>query len=143
MSATLEVHTTDHVDYPNGHAEVRRMQTHEDRDFMDTPETAEDVVKRLEGRAVKMMATGQSSITAGRPGEKAEAEEQVGQFVIRRLPDDTDCLRISIGEPAVVKLGAYLVYRGHTEDVIGLLERALCAIKASKLEMGIETRPGP
>ena len=141
MSTAFEVCTTDHVDYPNGHPEARRMQTHENRDFKDTPETAEDVVERLRKRAAEMNKTGGASITAGRPGEQALAEEEVGQFMIRKLPDDKDCLRISIGEPAVVKLGAYLVYRGHTEDVIGLLERALCAIKASKMEMGSETSP--
>lgn len=100
------------------------------------PASASEVIERLTKKAGEMTVEGSNTITAGAPGEKSLTEEQVGVFLVRRLPDDPDCLRISIGEPNALVPGAYVVIRGQLESAIELLERALCALKVSKMESG-------
>jgi hypothetical protein len=112
------------------------MQTHEDADFAAKltgagKPTSEEDLKALEGRAAQAMKDGTSQITAGKPGEEIISEKQVGTFAVRRLPEDPQCLRISIGEGHRIADSAYLVFRGEPCEVEDLLERALAALRVS------------
>ncbi len=91
------------------------------------------LVERLRQRSIEMTAQQANQITAGRPGEIAQ-EEHAGRFLICRLPDDPDCLRISIGQAkTVADLGAYLVLRGDPKEIHHLLAVALEALTESRM----------
>lgn len=106
------------------------MQTHPDIDANYESHSAE-VLAQLEAKAKEMMASGESQITAGKDGEKPVQEEQVGMFLIRQMPEDPLCLRISIGESNDVSESGYFVFRGQPDDIEQLLVRALSALRAS------------
>jgi hypothetical protein len=96
---------------------------------------------RLKKKAEEMTAERTNIITAGHSGEK-QTQEVVGTFLVRKLPDDPDCIRISIGQPtdwpspsgALAEVASYVVVRGRIDDAIDVLERALCALKLSSVE---------
>lgn len=100
------------------------MNTHRDDDFPG------DDLEQLQKKAEKMLARGESSITAGRPEEEAIFSQQIGTIFVRRLPDDPLALRVSVGEGRLSE-SAYLVFRGDPRDCIELLERGLSAMKAA------------
>jgi hypothetical protein len=106
--------------------------THRNRDH-ETEATDDGVIRRLTEQAAAMSAAGTNTITTGKPGENAE-EEIVGTFLVRKLPDDPDCLRVSLGEPNVSGASAYVVVRGNIRDAVELLERAAAALSVSRLE---------
>jgi len=108
--------------------------THDDRDLSGVREASEDLLQRMKQKAAAMTAAQTNTFTAGRLGETVLHEEEVGVFLIRKLPEDPDCLRVSIGEPSVVGPGAYVVIRGRTSSAIELIERALAALRVSRIE---------
>lgn len=68
--------------------------------------------------------------TAGLPSEKLLCEEIVKGVLVRRMPDDPACLRVSLGRALIPGGdGPYCVYRGDRRAVILLLEDALAAVK--------------
>ena len=115
------------VNAPYLQKEATVADTHSDADYAA-------MQRRMEQKAEAMSAAKLNTITAGKPGEQVLHEEQVGTILVRKLPDDPDCLRISIGEPHLVGPGAYVVIRGRTSSAIELLERALAALKVSSIE---------
>lgn len=110
------------------------MQTHDNADFnqnlSDLVPGSQDL-KELADKAKTMIADGRSTITAGAPDEEVIAEKLVGTIMVRRLPDDPHCLRISVGEGHRIADSAYLVFRGDPSDIESLLVRALAALRVS------------
>ena len=104
------------------------MGSHHDDDFGNT-EMNSAIRKLFEDKADQMTDRRLNLITAGEPGESALYEETVDGLILRHMPDDPLALRISIGEPHELDEGAYCVFRGKPSETIGLLERALAAIK--------------
>lgn len=112
------------------------MQTHSDRD-VPVPAALRDALagplgadrrRALEERARGMVERGESQITAGAPGERVLGETSRYGVFVRRLPNDDDCLRISIGE-ALIDDARYLVFRGDPAACAALLERAARALR--------------
>src|SRR5438128_7229717 len=100
------------------------MESHRDDD------ADQAAYERLAELARKMTAEGTNRITAGAPGEHILEEKSRAGVCVRRLPDDPNALRISIGE-VIIGGGhgesAYLVYRGNEAAVTRLLVRGLTA----------------
>ncbi|MGH7501301.1 MAG: hypothetical protein ACREL7_06020 [Longimicrobiales bacterium] len=102
------------------------MQTHRDDD-------AQKWLDSLRSKAERMMAAGESEITAGR---EREGETPLSEYVrdgvhVRQLPDDEHgILRISIGAaPYQVGETSYLVFRGDRGRCQSLVRRALKALE--------------
>lgn len=102
------------------------MQSHDDYDSNSAWDQMRKAAERLTER-------GENLITAGAPHERPLSESTHGGFLIRHLPDDPLCLRISIGEAPEHRMGdsAYLVYRGNRHVIRELLRRALYALDAA------------
>lgn len=101
------------------------MQSHQDTDFMTADETIEEKADRLTRQRLNL-------ITGGQRGEKPLYEDFIGSTLVRRLPDDPHCNRISIGGGGVLSNhGQYVVYRGRPSEIIELLKRALKAVKVA------------
>ncbi len=62
--------------------------------------------------------------SAGEPDETPLREMEISGWLFRHLPEDPDCIRISIGEPTVAKTGKYLVVRGDLRVAARILEEA-------------------
>lgn len=113
------------------------MQTHDDRDFrvsdFSRPTRKLDP-GRLKERAVQMVASGASVITAGLPGEPTLAEWQAanGMHVVRRPDDEQGICRISIGGNIQPDDVQYLVFRGDPIQCAFLLEMAAAALRAGE-----------
>lgn len=97
-------------------------------------------IETLQERVRKAVAECRSTIAAGAPGEQPLGEVVVGQFFLRRMPDDPHrILRISIGEGPLAPLqgpSAYLSYRGELREILDLLMRAFHALSISCMELG-------
>lgn len=106
------------------------MQSHSDFDVIERNRRAE-VLSELEKLAAQRVADGTSKLTAGAPGEAPIREEQVGMLLVRQMPEDPLCPRISIGESNDVAESGYLVFRGPADQIEPLLVRALAALRAS------------
>jgi len=107
------------------------MQSHNDWE-------ANRALSELRKRAEELSTRGENLITAGTPNERVQWERERGGFVLRQLPDDPLCDRISIGEvrdrvSALVsdQPQAYLVFRGDRATITVLLERALNALRGA------------
>jgi hypothetical protein len=106
------------------------MQTHRDEDMLPSSIVAkairaqENLKRRAEGYAER----GDTSITAGVPGEAVLAEEHIGGVHVLQRPDDPDCLRASVGGLDVPGQFTYLVFRGDPVAVEEQLRRAFSAI---------------
>ena len=118
------------------------METHDDRDALNATDRLgtirdklkEAIAQELAARAEKMTADGTNQITAGH-GECAIAEEEVKGFgLIRKLPNDPLCLRISIGEVLDGSGKAYFVFRGDAYRIERLLEQVVRAFRPSQFE---------
>lgn len=99
------------------------MQTHADDQHK--------FMLELRRRAEESMKNRQSEITTGEPEEKPLASWKSNGLQVVHMPDDKQgILRISIGGgdhlPAVVN---YCTIRGKVGQCIGLLERAIAALK--------------
>jgi len=103
------------------------MQTHPDSDA-ETSSVLRQMFSNLEARAKDNLARGDTVVTAGKPGEQALAEERIGDVSVKRLPDDPDCLRVSIGGPDIPNQFTYLVFRGHPKSAEEQIRRAYEAI---------------
>ena|SRR5688572_4375824 len=102
------------------------MQSHDDSSHMPQP------IKDLAMKADRMTAEGRNRITAGAPGESTLFEAEIDGIYIRQLPEDEHgVLRISIGRAPAIDRSSYLVYRGDRAKVLGLLERAVGALRAA------------
>ena len=101
------------------------MQTHDDKSHKMA-----EWFKTIEEKAAGMVRNRESEITAGKPGEEAIREQEVDGMLIRRLPDDPLCLRISIGGSPLVPNSFYFVFRGDATEIEGLLDRAREAFKS-------------
>lgn len=117
------------------------MQTHSDNDFphhlaratAEAVPTGADLADRrrtLEERARDMVVRGESQITVGAPGEWPLRDTSRYGVFVRRMPDDVDCLRITIGE-AFIDDARYLVFRGDPSACAALLERAARGLRDS------------
>lgn len=114
------------------------MQTHRDDDSPDLKELrrqldavpAKDRMAVLEERAGRMVDACESEITAGRAGEGSLGEFMQFGVLVRRLPDDEECRRISIGEVVGSPEIRYLVFRGDPDDCAALLERTARALRS-------------
>ena len=113
------------------------MQTHSDRDATigearELAEQKQEFMGTLEKRARRMMAAGESHITAGKPGEKPLAEHMaVNEMFVSQLADDEQgVLRISIGGGIlhVRGQGNYCVFRGDRVKCRFLLQMAIAAL---------------
>lgn len=107
--------------------------THDNKDVAFPKELLNELQKgtmeNLEQRMKRMTAEQRNTITAGTPGEKALIETGINGFLIRKLPDDPDCLRISIGEPNHSTPGKYVVIRGDIERAERVIQEALDALR--------------
>lgn len=92
------------------------MESHRDK-----PDHIEENYEKLKERAAKMIANKESEIANS--GEPIE-ERKVGRFLIRHLPDDEVCNRISIGSGRQLGLAGYISFRGDPREVEQLLKRA-------------------
>lgn len=110
------------------------MQTHSDRDAPEILKAVGDPkseqIRNLERRAREMVERGQSRITAGGPGEELLLSVAVYGVHVTRLPDDPDCLRISLGEVLDEDAVRYLSFRGDPGKCLDLLERATNAMRS-------------
>jgi hypothetical protein len=88
-----------------------------------------EILRQLEGRVEKMTAEGSNTITAGMSGETPIWEYAVNGFLVRKLPDDPLCIRISIGRPNGNVPGNYVVVRGDYHEACEVIERALGALR--------------
>lgn len=119
--------------------------SHSNRDAWPQQDEIQEQISRLVRRAEEMTERGENTITAGGMRGLQElplSEYDVGGMLVRKMPDDPDCLRVSLGDPAPAP-GAYLVYRGDIGAAIDLLSRALkaChAVVANELETVKEKR---
>jgi hypothetical protein len=84
----------------------------------------------LSKQAKEMLKDGSSQITAGKMGEQILFEQETEHCLIRQLPDDPNCLRISIGEANMSTHDSYLVFRGDPLKCKLLLTRMLNAFRA-------------
>lgn len=115
------------------------MQTHPDGDaaqgrrlrelFGADSDPRAEKLAALEQRAREMVANGESEITAGRPGEESLGDLSTPHGHVRRLPDDTLALRISIGEGRGIPDSRYIVFRGDPGECLELLERAVLGLR--------------
>ena len=106
------------------------METHDDKDHGPDLEGLADLLN-IEGRAKRMTMEGRNLITAGQPEETAIHEYVFQDAVVRKLPDDPACTRVSIGMLQVLTPGAiYCVFRGGRQEAIRAVEKALAALKA-------------
>jgi len=100
------------------------MQTHDDREFR------RDWLKSLEEKAARMEAKGQSTITAGGPGEEPIDEWKSHGVGVRQMPDDEHgILRVSIGGGDTPIGLNYCVFRGGRGQCVDLLRKALAALQ--------------
>jgi hypothetical protein len=104
------------------------MASHSDRDSRGTDEKYKDVLEKFRERAEKLTEERANIITAGRDGEKHLFEATRDGVLIRQLPDDPLCIRVSIGKPYDIRVGAYCVYRGTESSVKDLLRECLKAL---------------
>ncbi len=88
-------------------------------------------LENLGQRAVEMTRDGTNKITAGKPGEPVVYQNTVGNFLVRKLPDDPDCVRVSIGLVRDSNSQGYVVVRGRFAEVQEALNRALHALHLS------------
>lgn len=102
------------------------MQTHRDDDFGQTEESKRWLAK-LQRKAEKMKALGQSEITGG---DDVLNEWEHGRVYVRQLGDDPDgVLRVSTGGGDTPIGGDYCTFRGNRHECIRLLRRALKALE--------------
>jgi hypothetical protein len=87
------------------------------------------IIQMMSEQATKMLKEGSSRITAGNLGEQVLFEKETDHTLIRRLPDDPGCLRISIGEANISTKHSYLVFRGDPHKCKLLLTRMLIAFR--------------
>lgn len=98
-------------------------QTHLDSDSGSFLERLKERAKQLEGRSV---------IAAGKPSEEPLAVWSSCGIEVRHMPDDEQgILRISIGGGHTPIPLNYCTIRGSVGDCIGLLEKALKALRDS------------
>ena len=91
-----------------------------DADLDDNPMTGEDL-RKLKEKAAGMIANKESEIAnAGEPIE----ERRVGQFLVRHLPVDEVCNRISIGTGRKLGNEGYISFRGDPRQIEDALKRA-------------------
>jgi hypothetical protein len=101
------------------------MQSHNDQDALPA-----NFWNRLETRAERMMAKGESQITAGAPGEPVLKEWRHRTMCIVQRPDDEqNILRISVGGGVVGADISYCVFRGDRTQCANLLEQAAVALR--------------
>lgn len=104
------------------------MQSHDDRSH----DPLRGIPKGLIEKAQQMMAEGRSRITAGASDESVLFKAEHDGMLIRQLPEDEHgVLRISIGRAPAIEKSSYLVYRGDRAKILGLLERAVGALRAA------------
>ena len=115
------------------------MGSHRDDDYLPPgyipdPRTreVEQRLSELTRRAEALTKAGLNRITAGEPGEEPLSEKDTGGVLVRRLPDDPLCLRVSMGEALPQLLGSYCTFRGDPAECIALMERCLQALRAMK-----------
>jgi len=100
--------------------------SHSDFDHKGEPQTP--LLKELYKKAEQMTKDKENLIAAGDAhGEEVIREEVHNDFLIKQLPDDPLCLRISLGGRADIKLGSpenYLVFRGNAKLIYKLLRDA-------------------
>lgn len=116
-----------HQDRPDHDPEFKHRRPDREPEF-------ENHLSRLEERAARMTAAGESRVTAGAPGEPVLAAWRHAGIVVRQMPDDPDALRVSVGQvlgggPESEDDDAYCVFRGRYEEVRTLLRRALVALE--------------
>ena len=89
------------------------------------------IINSLTKRMHQMTAAGTNQITVGSPSESAIWEFEREGWLLRKMPDDPDCLRISIGEPFTSdKRGRYVVIRGSLDHAQRVLEEALAVVRS-------------
>lgn len=117
------------------------MQTHDDRDFRSPiPEPKEHFEAKLERRANRMVRDHSSQITAGRPGERAEASWMACGIHVTKLPDDEQgILRVSVGGGVAGFDADYCVFRGDQRRCVGLVRAALNALEARRVGKQYDT----
>ena len=106
------------------------MQSHDDDSHRMPPEQQDEIMRQIQAKAKRMVEEEASKITAGAPNEEAVFESDMDGIHIRQLPNDEHgVLRISLGRHPAIEQSAYLVYRGERNKVLGLLERAVGALR--------------
>lgn len=106
------------------------MQSHDDRSHQIPPEQLAELTKQLETKAREMTKKKANEITAGAAGEGVLFEAEIDGIYIKRLPEDEHGVqRISIGRAPAIDRSSYLVYRGDPSKILGLLERAVGALR--------------
>ena len=115
--------------------------SHHDGQHLDPTliESMKEKLDRLEHKAVEMTAEGTNQITAGRKDELlyervVSVSGYTGDFLFRKLTDDPDCIRVSIGQPIPKSLpvAPYVVIRGDVGDAIRVVEGALSVLRKLK-----------
>jgi hypothetical protein len=99
-------------------------QSHNDNTHRDAR-----IIAALTEESARMLKEGSNRITAGEMGERILFEKETEHTLIRRLPDDPNCLRISIGEANLSTKDSYLVFRGDPLKCKLLLTRMLNAFR--------------
>lgn len=96
----------------------------------------QEQINRMNDRAAFLEATGGNSITAGNEPlltGRARLGSREGPRVIdmAKLPDDPDCLRVSIGEVLFRSspIRCYVRYRGDAARVLALLRASVVAME--------------
>ena len=100
------------------------MESHNDRP--DHEGLSEVEMKMLKERAAKMIANKESEIA--NTGEPIE-ERKVGDLLVRHLPVDDVCNRVSIGSGRKLGRLGYISFRGDPHEVEALLKRAWKTMK--------------
>jgi len=126
----MQTHRDD--DAPDSEALKRFREAFGDQPHVhaDEPRKLHDVLRdrrlaELRDKAAKMVAAGESQITAGAPGEAEVFCRCIGRVTVRKLPRDPLCTRISVGGMPGDDSTNYLVYRGDGAEVRRLLTEAL------------------
>jgi len=114
------------------------MQTHRDDDvpsgflqemFGKQADDAEKtLLAKLEPKAIDMTEGKENLITAGADGERELFCRRIGRITVRRLPEDPQCTRISVGGAPGLSRTNYLVFRGSSDEVRRLLQDAVDAM---------------
>lgn len=108
------------------------MQSHRGMDHEEGKRLREMFISKLEDKAQKMTAAGESQLPGGKQEEQPlteyTAENGVG---VRRMPEDEmGIIRISAGggdnTPVVCN---YVVFRGNAKQTVKLLHKVIAAIE--------------
>lgn len=123
-----------HRDHDAERAAMEALRKYVSEDESNATTEEKEDLEKLKAVADEMVAKRESLITAGAPGEKEIFSKNVRScgvdILLRQLPDDPLCLRISIGEGHRIPGSAYCVFRGDLIKAIALLKQARVAMQA-------------